>query len=111
MYQLQLEAPVPFPVICDEVPPDLPDFLGRDYHGCINHVTAANLLKSLPEGAYLVRKSKCSEGGFYTLSLKYDICFILTYICFLFSSQCSYYTPFFHSLTEYIYNHFFLENY
>lgn len=61
---------MPLPVICDIVPSDLPEYLGRDYHGLINHVEAGNLLKPLPNGAYLVRKSRCAKGEFYTLSLK-----------------------------------------
>lgn len=52
------------------MPSDLPDYLGRDYHGSINHIEAANLLKPLQNGAYLVRKSECAKGEFYTLSLK-----------------------------------------
>lgn len=57
-------------MICDRVPSDLPEYLGRDYHGSINHTEAARLLKPLPNGAYLVRKSECANGEFYTLSLK-----------------------------------------
>lgn len=70
VYRLQLEAPVPLPIISDKVPPDLPEYLGRDYHGCINHLQAANLLKLHPDGAYLVRNSECAKGQFHTLSLK-----------------------------------------
>lgn len=52
------------------MPSDSPDYLGRDYHGSINHREAAILLKPLSDGAYLVRKSNCAKGQFYTLSLK-----------------------------------------
>lgn len=61
---------MPLPVICDRVPSDLPVYLGRDYHGAINHIEAAKLLKPLQNGAYLVRKSERVKGEFYTLSLK-----------------------------------------
>ncbi|KAJ8962708.1 hypothetical protein NQ318_001105 [Aromia moschata] len=72
MYRMQLEAPVPIPIICDVVPPDLPSYLGRDYHGTISHVEASNLLYSEPNGAYLVRSSKSANGQFHTLSLKFN---------------------------------------
>lgn len=70
VYRMQLEAPVPVPIICDEVPPDLPSYLGRDYHGAISHVEAFNLLSGQPNGAYLVRSSKSANGQFHTLTLK-----------------------------------------
>lgn len=61
---------MPLPVISDQVPSDLPDYLGRDYHGSINHKEAAILLHPKPNGAYLVRKSDCANGEFFTLSVK-----------------------------------------
>lgn len=67
---MQLNAPVPIPIISDDVPQDLPNYLGRDYHGAISHVEASNLLSSHPNGAYLVRSSRSANGQFYTLSLK-----------------------------------------
>lgn len=72
LYRMQLEAPVPVPVICNEVLDDLPSYLGRDYHGAISHVQAAELLKDQPNGAYLVRSSRCANGNFHTLSLKFN---------------------------------------
>ncbi|KAJ8978752.1 hypothetical protein NQ317_002157 [Molorchus minor] len=71
LYRMQLEAPVPIPIICEDVPPDLPSYLGRDYHGMISHVEASNLLSSQPNGAYLVRSSRSANGEFHTLSLKF----------------------------------------
>lgn len=67
---MQLDAPVPIPIISNDVPPDLPSYLGRDYHGAISHVKAANLLSNQPNGAYLVRNSPSASGKFHTLSLK-----------------------------------------
>lgn len=67
---MQLDAPVPIPVISDKVPPDLPHYLGRDYHGAISHIQASNLLSSQPNGAYLVRSSRSADGKFHTLTLK-----------------------------------------
>lgn len=67
---MQLKAPIPIPIICENVPPDLPSYLGRDYHGGISNVQANKLLEPHPNGAYLVRNSKCSNGEFHTLSLK-----------------------------------------
>jgi len=70
VYRMQLEAPVPIPILCDEILPNMPSFLGQDYHGPISHVDAAKLLNSQRNGAYLVRSSSCANGEFYTLSLK-----------------------------------------
>lgn len=70
MYRKQLEAPTPIPIISNVVPPKLPPFLGRDYHGEISHIEAAALFESKSDGAYLVRSSKIANGQFYTLSLK-----------------------------------------
>lgn len=70
VYRMQLAAPVPIPIISDEVPPDLPSYLGRDYHGAISHIRAQNLLNAHDNGAYLVRSSPSSNGKFHTLSLK-----------------------------------------
>jgi hypothetical protein len=67
---MQLDAPVPIPIISDEVPPDLPSFLGRDYHGAISHIQAQNLLGLHQNGAYLVRSSRSANGQYHTLSLK-----------------------------------------
>lgn len=67
---MQLDAPVPLPIVSRDVPIDSPNYLGPDYHGHITHVDAANLLLEQPEGAYLVRRSRSAVGHFYTLSLK-----------------------------------------
>lgn len=67
---MQLDAPVPIPIISDEVPLDLPNYLGRDYHGAISHIQAFNMLHNKPNGAYLVRSSRSANGKFHTLSLK-----------------------------------------
>lgn len=67
---MQLDAPVPIPIVCESVPPDLPSYLGRDYHGAITNLQAQNLLHNQPNGAYLVRSSKSANGQFHTLSLK-----------------------------------------
>lgn len=70
VYRMQLKAPVPVPVINQEVPNDTPAYLGRDYHGDISHIEANNLLSSQPNGSYLVRNSRSANGEFHTLSLK-----------------------------------------
>jgi hypothetical protein len=72
VYRMQLDAPVPIPIISDEVPPDLPSFLGRDYHGAISHIQAQNLLGLHQNGAYLVRSSRSANGQYHTLSLKFN---------------------------------------
>ncbi|XP_030762568.1 beta-chimaerin isoform X2 [Sitophilus oryzae] len=71
LYRMQLEAPEPIPILCDEILSNKPSYLGQDYHGPISHVQASALLNSRPNGAYLVRSSKCANGEFYTLSLKF----------------------------------------
>ncbi|XP_066151993.1 beta-chimaerin isoform X2 [Euwallacea fornicatus] len=72
IYRMQLEAPVPIPILCDDIISDRPSFLGQDYHGPISHVEAADLLSSQDNGAYLVRSSRCANGEFHTLSLKFN---------------------------------------
>ncbi|XP_049818032.1 beta-chimaerin isoform X2 [Aethina tumida] len=72
LYRMQLEAPVPIPVLCNDFIPELPSHLGQDYHGDITHVQASNLLNLKPNGAYLVRNSKSANGEFHTLSLKFN---------------------------------------
>ncbi|XP_048518087.1 beta-chimaerin isoform X2 [Dendroctonus ponderosae] len=72
LYRIQLEAPVPIPILCDDILADKPSFLGQDYHGAISHVNASDLLNSQENGAYLVRSSKSANGQFYTLSLKFN---------------------------------------
>lgn len=70
VYRMQLKAPIPIPIINEEVPNDTPVYLGRDYHGDITHIEANNLLISQPNGSYLVRNSRSANGQFHTLSLK-----------------------------------------
>ncbi|XP_071054449.1 beta-chimaerin isoform X1 [Onthophagus taurus] len=72
LYRMQLCAPVPIPIICEDVLQNTPNYLGRDYHGSISHTLANNLLKPHPDGAYLVRSSRCANGEFHTLSLKFN---------------------------------------
>ncbi|CAG9764285.1 unnamed protein product [Ceutorhynchus assimilis] len=72
LYRMQLEAPVPIPILCDDILPNRPAFLGQDYHGAISHVQASKLLNSHENGAYLVRSSRSANGEFYTLSLKFN---------------------------------------
>ncbi|XP_050298911.1 beta-chimaerin-like [Anthonomus grandis grandis] len=72
LYRIQLEAPVPIPILCDDLLPDRPYFLGQDYHGAISHIQAAQLLDTKENGAYLVRTSRSANGEFYTLSLKFN---------------------------------------
>ncbi|XP_060516757.1 beta-chimaerin isoform X2 [Cylas formicarius] len=72
LYRMQLEAPVPVPIICDQIIPYKPPCFGQDYHGRLSHVEESNLLHSQPNGAYLVRDSRSGNGQFYTLSLKFN---------------------------------------
>lgn len=69
---MQLEAPIPIPILNDNILDKVPPYLGRDYHGPITHVEAASMLEHQPNGSYLVRNSPSSKGKFHTLSLKYD---------------------------------------
>ncbi|XP_017775475.1 PREDICTED: beta-chimaerin isoform X2 [Nicrophorus vespilloides] len=72
VYRMQLNAPVPVPIICENYLPGVPSYLGRDYHGDISHIEANNLLAPHPNGAYLVRSSRSANGEFHTLSLKFN---------------------------------------
>lgn len=72
LYRMQLDAPVPIPIINDVVPTNCPSYLGRDFHGEMSHVEANKLLEGHMDGAYLVRSSKSANGQFHTLSLIFN---------------------------------------
>jgi hypothetical protein len=58
-------------VACEHEVKNCPRYYGSEFHGVISHIDASALL--MEEGAYLVRQSG-GNNGFYTLTLRYDIC-------------------------------------
>lgn len=72
MFKIQLEAPQPNPIKCNQKISDRPLFYENDYHGEINHKKTEEILKLEVDGSYLVRKSPGSDNNFYTLSLRFD---------------------------------------
>lgn len=68
LYRLQQEAPKPKAVLCTIPVADYGTHYGREFHGEMSHVEAAELLRE--EGSYLVRLSG-GTNGFYTLTFRF----------------------------------------
>lgn len=66
VYRIQLEAPTPKRIPCDNCP-DRPEFYGKEYHGIMGHKEATSLLENEPNGAFLIRKGN-QFNDFYTLT-------------------------------------------
>lgn len=74
MYRIQLDAPVPKRIPCENCP-DRPEFYGKEYHGIIGHKEATSQLENEPNGAFLIRKGN-QYNDFYTLTWRYYLeCF------------------------------------
>ncbi|XP_068623605.1 beta-chimaerin [Battus philenor] len=70
LYRIQLEAPVPKPLICENCPVR-PEFYGKEYHGIMGHKEASLLLDNEPNGAFLIRKGN-ENNDFYTLTWRFN---------------------------------------
>ncbi|CAH2093661.1 unnamed protein product [Euphydryas editha] len=70
LYRIQLEAPVPKRIICEECS-DRPLFYGKEYHGIMGHKEATLLLEDEPNGAFLIRKGN-EHNDFYTLTWRFN---------------------------------------
>lgn len=71
LYKIQLEAPTPKAVNCDELDVNRPSFYGPEYHGTIDHKNCETILMDKPDGSYLVRRSP-GAIGYWTLSLRFN---------------------------------------
>ncbi|XP_052738769.1 beta-chimaerin [Bicyclus anynana] len=70
LYRIQLEAPVPKRVICENCP-ERPEFYGKEYHGVMGHKEAALILDGESNGSFLIRKGN-ESNDFYTLSWRFN---------------------------------------
>ncbi|VDL36151.1 unnamed protein product [Hymenolepis diminuta] len=71
VYNLQREAPKPFPVECTEPLEHVPEQYGSAYHGPLSRQGTEELLDGQPSGAYLIRDSQRADGA-YTLAIRFD---------------------------------------
>ncbi|VDN99801.1 unnamed protein product [Rodentolepis nana] len=71
LYNLQREAPKPFPVECTEPLEHVPEQYGSAYHGPLSRQGTEELLDGQPSGAYLIRDSQRADGA-YTLAIRFD---------------------------------------
>ncbi|KAH9285119.1 N-chimaerin [Echinococcus granulosus] len=71
LYNLQREAPKPFPVVCFEHLNHVPHQYGAAYHGPLSRQGTEELLSGQPSGAYLIRDSQRADGAF-TLAIRFD---------------------------------------
>ncbi|VDK43474.1 unnamed protein product [Taenia asiatica] len=71
VYNLQREAPKPFPIICSEHLSHVPHQYGAAYHGPLSRQGTEELLNGQPSGAYLIRDSQRADGAF-TLAIRFD---------------------------------------
>ncbi|KAI8442044.1 hypothetical protein MSG28_005684 [Choristoneura fumiferana] len=70
LYRIQLEAPKPYCIICDNCT-DKPEFYGKEYHGIMGHKEATLRLENEPNGAFLIRKGN-EFNEFYTLTWRFN---------------------------------------
>ncbi|XP_005188297.1 N-chimaerin [Musca domestica] len=78
LYKIQLEAPTPKPLYTNkfltnhfENEEKIPNFYGSEYHGCMSHKEAEELLNNKVDGSFLVRKSP-GAADYYTLSVRFN---------------------------------------
>ncbi|XP_065053861.1 N-chimaerin-like [Rhopilema esculentum] len=69
LYQLQLRAPQPKPVVCTRKEEDQPYFYDNEYHGSISRAEAEQLVSG-EDGLYLTRKSQ-NKPGTYALTFSF----------------------------------------
>ena len=70
LYQLQLQAPEPKPVLCQRNVPNRPSFYGLEYHGMISRQESEQLIGN-EDGNFLVRESNNPPGS-YTLAIRFN---------------------------------------
>lgn len=71
VYKIQLEAPTPKAIICQNNIDSTPDYYGYEYHGIMDHKTSEQILEEKCDGSYLIRRSPDAKN-YFTLSLRFD---------------------------------------
>ena len=70
LYMVQLEAPKPYLIVCENQINNKPGFYGKEYHGSITRQEAETLVMT-HEGAYLTRESQ-RQPGTYALTFMFN---------------------------------------
>jgi hypothetical protein len=86
LYNLQMQAPKPNPIICRPSQLRRPRQYGSEFHGLLSRTDADQLMATSMDGSYLVRES-LNPPDSYTLAIK-------------FNSQVKYYKLFYDSQTS-----------
>jgi hypothetical protein len=86
LYNLQMQAPKPNPIICRTSQPRRPRQYSLEFHGLLSRTYADQLMSTSIDGSYLVRES-LNPPNSYTLAIK-------------FNNEVKYYKLFFDSQTS-----------
>lgn len=70
LYQLQLQAPCPKPVLCQKNVPNRPPYYGLEHHGMISRQESEQLIGN-EDGNFLVRES-INPPGSVTLAIRFN---------------------------------------
>ena len=71
LYNLQMQAPKPNPIICRISQPRRPKQYGLEFHGLLSRSDADHLMSTSIDGSYLVRES-LNPPNSYTLAIKFS---------------------------------------
>lgn len=71
LYNLQMQAPKPSPIICRTSQSRRPRQYGLEFHGLLARTEADQLMSSAIDGSYLVRES-LNPPDSYTLAIKFN---------------------------------------
>ncbi|UJR23227.1 hypothetical protein I4U23_026246 [Adineta vaga] len=71
LYNLQMQAPKPIPIICRTSQPRRPKQYGLEFHGLLSRTDADQLMSTSTDGSYLVRES-LNPPNSYTLAIKFN---------------------------------------
>ncbi len=71
LYNLQMQAPKPSPILCRTSQPRRPRQYGLEFHGLLSRSDADQLMSTSIDGSYLVRES-LNPPNSYTLVIKFN---------------------------------------